>query len=272
MVFRSGRMDREIREARSFSEDVDRLLAGEESAANEDKGEEYRSLFSFARRVADLRRQPSPRFKADLKRELLLKLEEQEVQKEERAKIGLWRITSSFVPRSAAWRTATVTVMVGVLAVLILWGAGMFGQAPTTLTGPEGSRVLSVSYSGVVQLEAMPPDSMVRSVGENFEVGIIFKNVSNDYITIDPYPPAIEIQQADTGDVVRYFEQGSDKREIAPSEGLIYPLVWDQRDDSGQSVGAGKYIILVENVALVKDSMSGNAFTEPVPVVELEIQ
>lgn len=265
-------MDREIRESRSFSEDVDRLLAGEENVPGEDKGEEYRSVFSLARRVTELRRQPSPRFKADLKRELLLKLEEQEVEKEERAKVSLWHVFSSLVPRSAAWRTATVTVMVGVLAALILWGTGMFGQPSDTFKGPDGSPVLSVSYSGALQLEAVPPGSAVRSVGENFEVGIILKNVSNDYVTIDPYPPAIEIRWADTNDVVRYFEQGTDKREIAPSEGLIYPLVWDQMDDSGQPVSAGKYVVVVENVALVKDAVSGNAFSEPVQLVELVIQ
>jgi hypothetical protein len=265
-------MDREIREEREFSENVDRLLAGKEIEAGDVTGEDFRKAMSFSRKLVELRKEPLPQFKAQLKKQLLARLDEQQTEQEERAKITFWQIFKNLMPSSPVWRTATVTVMVGVLAVLAIWATGMFSQAPGTGTVTEDSGMLSVPAPARLQLETLPSDTLVRSVGENFEVGIIFKNISADSLTIDPYPPAIEIQQADTNDVVRSFEQGTEIREIAPSEGLIYTLVWDQEDDSGQEVGTGKYTVVIRDIATLKDAQAVATYGEFSPVIELVIQ
>jgi len=265
-------MDRELREEREFSENVDRLLAGKKIEAGDDTGGEYRKAISFSGKLVELRQEPSPQFKAELKRELLLRLEEEEAEQEERAKISFWQVFKNFMPRSPVWRTATVTVTVGVLAVLAIWATGMFSQAPGTGTVTEGSEMLSVPAPARLQLETLPSDTLVQAVGEAFEVDIIFKNISADSVTVEPYPPEIEIQLADTNDIVRSFEQGTDKREIAPSEGLIYMLVWDQTDDSGQQVGSGRYIVVISDVAALKDAQAEDTFGGSGPVIELVIQ
>jgi hypothetical protein len=265
-------MDREIREEREFSENVDRLLAGKEIEAGDVTGEDFNKAMSFSRKLVELRKEPSPQFKAQLKKQLLARLDEQQTEQAERAKITFWQIFKNLMPSSPVWRTATVTVMVGVLAVLAIWATGMFSQAPGTGTVTEDSGMLSVPAPARLQLETLPSDTLVRSVGENFEVGIIFKNISADSLTIDPYPPAIEIQQADTNDVVRSFEQGTEIREIAPSEGLIYTLVWDQEDDSGQEVGTGKYTVVIRDIATLKDAQAVATYGEFSPVIELVIQ
>ena len=265
-------MDREIREGREFSENVDRLLAGKEMKAGDGASEDYRQAISFSGKLVELRKEPSPQFKAELKRQLLLKLEEQEAEKEEKAKISLWEVFRGIVPKSPVWRTATVTVMVGVLAVVVIWGTGIFSQAPSTVTVTEGSPMFGLPAPSMLQLETVPSDTVARSVGENFEVGIIFKNVSTDSITVDPYPPQIEIQQADTENIVRSLKQGTEIREIAPSEGLIYTLVWDQKDNSGQQVGTGRYTIVIRDIAILRDSESKETYSESRPVIELVIQ
>jgi hypothetical protein len=265
-------MDREIREEREFSENVDRLLAGKEIKAGDGISKDYSGAVSFSKKLVELRKEPSPQFKAELKRQLLLKLEEEEAEQEEKAKITLWDVFRSLVPKSPVWRGATVTVTVGVLAILAIWATGMFSQAPGTGTVTEGSEMLSAPAPARLQLETLPSDALVRSVGESFEVDIIFKNISADSVTVEPYPPQIEIQLADTNDIVRSFEQGTDKREIAPSEGLIYMLVWDQKDDSGQQVSTGKYTVVIRDVAVLKDAQAEDTFGESRPVIELVIQ
>jgi hypothetical protein len=265
-------MDRELREEREFSENMDRLLAGKKIEAGDDTGEEYRKAIGFSGKLVELRKEPSPLFKAELKKQLLLRLEEEEAEQEERAGISFWQVFKNLMPRSPVWRTATVTVMVGVLAVLAIWATGMFSQIPGTVTSPEDTAMLSVPAPARLQLETLPSDTLVQSVGEAFKVDIIFKNISADSVTIDPYPPQIEIQQADTNDVVRSFEQGTDKREIAPSEGLIYMLVWDQMDDSGQQVGSGRYIVVISDVAALKDAQEEDTFGGSGTVIELVIE
>ncbi len=265
-------MDRELREEREFSENVDRLLTGKKIEAVDDTGEEYRRAISFSGKLVELRKEPSPQFKAELKKQLLLRLEEEEAEQEERAKISFWQVFKNFMPRSPVWRGATVTVMVGVLAILAIWATGMFSQAPGTGTVTEGSGMLSAPSLARLQLETLPSDTLVRLVGEAFEVDIIFRNISADSVTVEPYPPQIEIQQAGTNDLVRSFAQGTDKREIAPSEGLIYMLVWDQKDDSGQQVGNGRYTVVIGDVAVLKDAQAEDTFGGARPVIELVIQ
>ena len=125
-------MGREINEEKEFSEKIDRILAGQKVEAGEDVSEDFRAAIQFAQKLEELRDEPLPVFKEQLKRRLLLKLAEKEAaakeQKDKRA--SFWEALRNLVPRSPVWRTATATVTVAVLAVIVFWGSGVFVQAP----------------------------------------------------------------------------------------------------------------------------------------------
>ena len=63
-------MGRENNEERDFSEIVDRLLAGEEVEVGEDMSDDYRAAVHFAQKLRELRCDPSPQFKEQLKGQL----------------------------------------------------------------------------------------------------------------------------------------------------------------------------------------------------------
>ena len=84
---------------RQFSEDIDRLLAGEEVTGNEDTSEDYRTTINFARKLVELRVDPSPGFKDGLKQQLLLKLTEQEIgaTRQKESAFSLWEFLNSLI-------------------------------------------------------------------------------------------------------------------------------------------------------------------------------
>ena len=140
----------ETSEEREFSENIDRLLAGEEVKAGEDVSEDYRMAINFAQKLTKHRDNPSPSFKAQLRERLLSKLAKQEAQQEERN--WFWEGLRNLIPQSPVWRTAaatvviavqnpvwraaTATVVIAVLVVGVLWGAGIFTQEPVIFRLP----------------------------------------------------------------------------------------------------------------------------------------
>jgi len=76
-------MAREINEDREFSENIDRLLAGQEIEVGEDVSKDFRTAIQFAQKLEGLRDQSSPAFKDQLRRRLLVKLAATGVQVEQ---------------------------------------------------------------------------------------------------------------------------------------------------------------------------------------------
>ncbi|UCB43031.1 MAG: hypothetical protein JSV77_11415, partial [Dehalococcoidales bacterium] len=128
-------MDKERNEEQEFLKDVDRFLNGEEVVPDEGTREDTRSAIEFARKLTDLRAEPSPEFQESLKSKLLRKLTEQEVAAREKAGANWLRdFVDRFIPQSPVWRTAVVTVAIVMVATGVMWRTGMF----TPTTGPEG--------------------------------------------------------------------------------------------------------------------------------------
>ena len=112
-------MGKRTNEERDFAENIDRLLAGEELADTEDLSEEHRTAFSFARKLTGSRIDPSPLFKAQLKERLLSRLaqEEAESARQKESALSFWEFLRNLVPQSPAWHTATVTIVMVLIAV-----------------------------------------------------------------------------------------------------------------------------------------------------------
>ena len=281
-------MSREINEEKEFSENIDRLLAGQEVEVGEDVSEDFRTAIQFAQKLEELRDESSPVFKDQLRRRLLLKLAEKEAaaeeQKEKRA--SFWEALRNLVPRSPVWRTATATVAVAVLAAVVFWGSGIFIQAPeqTAERGPapamapapkvtpEGPPVAMLDSGDILNLEPLLEETNVYLLGEEVRIDLVFRNTSSEAIIVAPFPPAIQINRSDTGETVRSFAQGSESAKISASGTLNYTLAWNQLDDRGQQVEPGRYSILVSDVTIQKGTEPREVQAGFEPVIELIIQ
>ncbi len=125
-------MGKESNEEKQFSEDVDRLLAGQEVEGGKDAGEDYRAAINFAKRLTEFHADPSPHFKARLKERLLLELAKQEAAARQKAKGNrFWEGLKNLLPREAVWRNATATAVLMLVAVGVLWGTGVFSPSAT---------------------------------------------------------------------------------------------------------------------------------------------
>jgi len=120
-------MDKERNEEQEFLKDVDQFLNGEEVTPDEDASEDARSVIEFARKLTELRAEPSPEFRESLKSKLLRKLTEQEVAAREKAGANwLFDLVGRLIPQSQVWRTAVVTVAIVMVATGVMWGTGVF--------------------------------------------------------------------------------------------------------------------------------------------------
>ena len=77
-------------------------------------------------------------------------------------------------------------------------------------------------------------ESVIYGTGEEIKLDLVFRNIGSDSIIVTPFPPVIQINRADTGDVVRSFPEGDERRKISPSGTLSYTLAWKQLDDKGE--------------------------------------
>ena len=281
-------MARETNEDKEFSENIDRLLAGQEFEAGEDVTEDYRTVIQFAQKLSGLRDEPSTAFKDQLRRRLLLKMAEQEAEAERQRekRTSFWESLRNLAPRSPVWRTATATVVMMVLAVVVFWGFGIFTQAPEQMAergpkpamapppqaAPEESPAATLDSGAVLKLEPILAETNVYIMGEEVKIDLVFRNAGSEPIVVAPFPPAIQINQADTDEVVRSFAPGGESAEISAAATLSYTLVWNQLDDRGEPVEPGRYTIIVGDVTTKKGVEPREAQLNFGPVIELIIQ
>ena len=281
-------MGREINDDKEFSEQIDRLLAGQEVEVGEDVSEDFRTAIQFANKLKRLGDQPSPVFKDQLRRRLLLEMAEKEATAEAKKvrRTSFWEVLINLVPRSPIWRTATATVAVAVLAAVVFWGSGIFiqapeqtsegGSAPATAPAPkvtpEGPPVAMLDSGAVLNLEPVVEETKVYITGEEIKIDLVFSNITSESVTVPSFPPVIQISRADTGVVVRSFEHGTERAELISSAKLGYTLVWDQLDDGGKQVEPGRYLIIVGDVSIQKGAEPREAQAGFGPVTEVIIQ
>jgi len=265
-------MGREINEEKEFSENIDRILAGQKVEVGEDVSEDFRAAIQFAQKLEELRDEPLPVFKDQLRRRLLLKLAEKEAAAEEQKekRFSFWETLRNLVPRSPVWRTAVATVVVAVLAVVVVWGSGIFVQAPEQAAErepglapatapapkvtPEEPSVAMLDSRAILNLEPVLEEAKVYMPGEEIKIDLVFSNTGSEPIILTSFPPVIQISRVDTGAVVRSFAPGSESTEILASGKLDYTLVWDQLDDGGKQVEPGRYSVIVGDVSIQKSA------------------
>ena len=85
-------------------------------------------------------------------------------------------------------------------------------------------------------------------LGEDIFIGLSFENVSKETFRLEPFPPEIKIlRRPPYNEVVRSFPAGTGSKSLEPGEYTFiaadYTLFWDQRDDQGQQVPYGRYLI-----------------------------
>ena len=227
----------EGRKESEFAKDVDRVLSGQESKADNASDKEYRGNLDFSKKIADTRSTPSPAFQSALKSRLLSKLAEAETAIETRKRTSLWdSLTGLF--RQRTWQAAGVTVAVLVVALVVVWRAGLFSQGP----------VVTSPYPTVAVEATVRIDKETYIIGENVKVNFTFFNKSSETLLF-VVPPAFRIE-ALNANIIRSFSAGELTVTLTPDVATSYSVIWDQTDDTGIQVPAGEYQIVIPNVKL----------------------
>jgi hypothetical protein len=234
------------KEEKQFNEAVDRLLSGEEARTEENAVEDFRTAVEFAGKIIKLRARPQPAFQDALRGRLLGKLVQQEMEaaaRKERTS-SFWRRVRGLVPQSPAWRVATVTIAVVVLAFVVTWRMGLFAREPGPIVSvppPMGSANLIEAKLAGMKDNYLP--------GEPVVIELTYQNVSGESLSFEWFPPAVAIEAADGG-VVRTFAAGADAVPVVPEQVIRYGVTWDQLNDSGQTVAPGNYVVKTSPIEL----------------------
>jgi hypothetical protein len=201
---------------------------------------------------------------------------------------GLHRLFTS----GKAWQIATVTAAVVVIAlVAVIWQLAGLGQAPppapmpapapapapppptiqippmTTPTPTPAPEPTPPPMPVPAPLPAPPPPFAVGVVpeeaqylpGEPIEVELSLGNISSDPITLDPYPPQIQVKPQNQDEVVFSVAAGSQALEIKPGDTITLDFTWDQKGTEGNQVSPGWYNIIFGDIT-VRQGNSGYTF------------
>jgi hypothetical protein len=267
-------------EERRFSDNLDRLLAGEGTEPTEKMSEDCRTAVEFARRLADLRDEPSPSFKQQTRNRLLARLAEQEAARQKEKRHRPWGSLGRLFELSPVWRTATVTIAVAVLALAVIWQSGLFNQpegdiarrapAPELATPPQTAAAAAPTATPLLELR--PLETIFAKPGEAVRVELVFINMGPQSVELATFPPAIHVAQSETDRVVRSFASGKVRRAIQASETVTYSLLWDQKDDNGKQVSPGKYFVLIDDLVFGTGTQPGEARRSFGRVVDIVVQ
>jgi hypothetical protein len=133
-----SKMDKTEKE---FTKDIDRLLAGEKTAEDGQKSEEYSAALNAAGRIIECRSEPSDAYKQELKKRLLLKLNEKEraaVDKRKAASGEKWFRT--LFQRETTWRLVPVQMVLAIISLLAIWGIEYVSRPEPIVALPPGGR------------------------------------------------------------------------------------------------------------------------------------
>ncbi len=238
-------MGREQDRERRFSEDLDRILAGEDVQTDDTTDKELIDTLDFARKMSELRAVPSMQYTSRLKARLLQKLEEKEAQAKQRQG-WFWNLLRS----RPVWQIAIVVLLVA--AAGIVWRTGVLG--PVTPV-PSPTTVPAVSPTPATVPAPLPPAGRLLSVdartdkssyqpGEKVNIELSMRNVSPERLTIDKFPPIVSLMQSDTRQPVYTISGVTAARTLASSEVARVTLTWDQVDFKDRPVTGSFYIEL----------------------------
>lgn len=108
-----------------------------------------------------------------------------------------------------------------------------------------------------------PPPPFQRSVvpeeayylpGEIVEVKLSFTNVSSETITLNPFPPEIQVKPHRQDEVVFSIAAGTQPLEIRPDDTITLEFIWDQKDREGKQVPPGWYNITFKDINVIYET------------------
>jgi hypothetical protein len=101
-----------------------------------------------------------------------------------------------------------------------------------------------VGGPGIITYDLLPDIS--SPFGSNVDIKLTFKNSDSEVVIIDQYPPQIFISSSVTPggqSIGRSFPAGTQQLRMQPGESKEYILNWDQKNDNGQPVSYGLYVV-----------------------------
>ena len=241
-------MDRERDEEKRLGDDIDAMTKGTPPEPGTGAEDEYRQMIEFAGRMLQSRTEPSPAFASDLRRRLLQKMTDAEMEDERAAatRRSFWDMVRGLAPRSPAWRTVSVTIAVLVVALVVAWRAGaIFGPAKPPLVGsPPPPGTVSPSPVSVTAVAS----GTTFTVGQDIGVTFTFTNTASEPLTLSTFPPQVLIAAPS----LRPYRNipGGGPRTLSPGETIEWTFTWDQRDDAGEQVPPGEYVIEMLDIEL----------------------
>ncbi len=231
-------MNRAAQREQAFSEDIDRVLAGQETGGAYSDDTEYRDTLAFARRMAAARPFPDPEWRAALKARLENLAESETIERH-----GVNRRWLSDLVRQPVWQATAAVVVLAAVGILV-WASGVF--RPTAVTPPTttpttipGAMILSAS-GGTDKASYIP--------GEAVRIDVVLKNVTSRTVNIAEFPPILSLMDDATNRPVYSFGAGESPLALAPGQEARFSVNWDQRDAFGTSVPAGRYYLELEDL------------------------
>jgi len=283
---------------RLFSEDVERLLRGEETLPSHADAE-YEEILRFARKLLALREEPRPEFTATLRDRLLTGMAEQDMASRQED-------TRSWFTRffgQPGLRLAMVSTFVVLAAVGLIWKAGLFSALPgqPAVTAPAALQesdsvpptapamgapdllTAAANESGTAAATAAraPTPFTVaghvapsNSYGEEVSISISFQNSGPEGVMLSPFPPAVSIRDVSNGQTVYTFAAGTSQLALSSMESVTYDVSWDQKDAGGTQVLPGAYEVDVQAIEsrLEKGDAAESPATQAVASFEVLVE
>ncbi len=285
---------------RQFSEDVERLVRGQ---LPESTDEDYTATLEFARRLVDLKDDPSPAFTSSLREELMLKLAQQDVQSAAQEQPSL--LVRLFGGRTV--RLAVVSTFIVVAALGLVWRAGLL--SPMMPAGSDEAPSLMQDGAAQDSEEAAPEEGdgeapeMIRATdkmdedagaastppsatpvviraeaatavvhGESVAISLFFENSGPEEMTLTPFPPAVILRDMNTDASVYVFPSGTSSLALSSMESMQYDVIWEQTDQASTQAPAGVYAVDVgPTTATAEGGDNGAAALEALEVAVIEV-
>lgn len=246
---------------RQFAEDIDRLLRGEEPLSIETDAD-YAEALQFAQRLMSLREEPDEEFAGQLRHRLVVELAERDAKQEAS---GSWFVRVFSRP---SLRLAVVSTFIVLAAVGLVWRSGMLspmtphteepGPGIMTTPDPSAPEDRAATDDPFLTMEDPAPEaapaaaltvqglvSETNLYAEPVSITIEFSNEGPEPVSLAFFPPAVQIRDAATGEIVYSFAAGDRGDSIQPLGIRSYTVRWPQEDQTGAQVDSGSYIVEV---------------------------
>jgi anti-sigma factor RsiW len=169
--------------------------------------------------------------------------------------------------RNLLWQTAVAAAgIVIILFAASVWQFGSMSSAPNkeapTMPAPGRSPASTPAPAPAPQApeESMPSmlsapdveaavststqtDAFSNAFGKTIRIETYISNVSQEDVTLSPYPPAVQVLDPFDYSTVRSFPAGNSTYVLQAGQSTAQSYKWDQRNDQGQQVHYGYYYI-----------------------------